>query len=103
MTEPTQLNTEKILADIKVVAADAEAILSETASLAGDNIAALRARIDERLQDLKLHLDDARGIIVERGKSCAYSYDSTIRENPWQSIGIAAIVGVVVGIIIGRR
>jgi len=103
MAEPTELNTEKILSDIKVVASDAEAILRETSGVAGDNVAALRARIDERLQDLKAHLADARETIVERGKSCACTCDSCVRENPWQSVGIAAIVGLVVGIIIGRR
>jgi ElaB/YqjD/DUF883 family membrane-anchored ribosome-binding protein len=26
-----------------------------------------------------------------------------VRENPWQSIGIAAAVGVVAGLLLGRR
>ena len=103
MAEPNELNTEKLLSDIKVVASDAEAILRETASLTGDNVAILRARIDERLQDLKVHLADAQASLVERGKSCACTCNSCVRENPWQSVGIATVVGLAVGIIIGRR
>ena len=103
MAKPNELNTEKLLSDIKVVASDAEAILRETASLTGDNVAILRARIDERLQDLKVHLADAQAALVERGKSCACNCDSCVRENPWQSVGIATVVGLAVGIIIGRR
>ena len=103
MAEPTELNTEQFLSDIKEVASDAEAILRETASLAGNNVAALRARIDARLRDLKIHLAEAQATLVEHGKSCACNCDSCVRENPWPSVGVAAVVGLVVGVIVGRR
>jgi ElaB/YqjD/DUF883 family membrane-anchored ribosome-binding protein len=48
-------------------------------------------------------LADAQENLVEKGKVAAKATDEYVHENPWRSIGISAAVGLVIGLLIGRR
>jgi ElaB/YqjD/DUF883 family membrane-anchored ribosome-binding protein len=94
---------QKLVADMKVVVADAEDILRATAGIAGEKMAELRERIAERLRDAKLRIEDAEVVLVDKTKAAARATDDFVNENPWQAVGIAAGIGLLLGIIIGRR
>ena len=96
-------NKEKLIADMKVVVADAEEILRATAGVAGEKMAELRERIGGSLQDAKLRLEDAEAIVLDKTKAAARAADDYVNENPWQAVGIAAGVGLLLGVIIARR
>ena len=96
-------NKQKLVADMKVVVADAEEILRATAGVAGEKMAELRERISEHLRDVKVRIADAEDVLVDKTKAAARATDDFVNENPWQAVGIAAGVGVLLGIIIGRR
>jgi len=101
--EMSNNSKEKLIADMKVVVADAEEILRATAGIAGEKMADLRERIGERLRDARVRIDDAEAMLVDKTKAAARATDDFVNENPWQAVGIAAGVGVLLGIIIGRR
>lgn len=94
---------EKLVTDIKAVISDAEEILSATADQAGEKIAGLRERAKIRLSEAKERLVDAEAVLVEKTKAAAYATDDYVHESPWTAIGIAAGVGVLAGLLIGRR
>jgi len=106
MSEVTELSAaskQKLVSDMKVVVADAEEILRATAGVAGDKMGDLRERIGERLRDAKLRLADAEAALVDRTKAAARATDDVVHENPWRAVGVAAAVGLLLGVIIGRR
>lgn len=106
MTETTGITDAskgKLIADFKVVVADAEELLKATASQAGDKAADLRAKIQNRLADAKLHIADAEAALVEQAKKAGRAADDYVHDNPWRSVGIAAGVGLIIGLLIGRR
>ena len=94
---------EKLVTDIKAVISDAEEMLSATAGQAGEKIASLRARAQVRLQDAKARLVEAEALLVAKTKAAAQATDAYVHESPWTAIGIAAGVGVLVGLIASRR
>ena len=94
---------EKLVTDIKAVISDAEEMLSATADQAGEKIASLRARVQVRLQDAKARLVEAEAILVAKTKAAAQATDADVLESPWTAIGVAAGVGVLVGLIASRR
>jgi ElaB/YqjD/DUF883 family membrane-anchored ribosome-binding protein len=94
---------EKLISDMKALVSDIEEILRATTGLAGDRVGELRERIAERLRDAKLRIADAEEIVVDRTKAAARATDEYVNENPWRATGIAAGVGLLLGIIIGRR
>ena len=101
--EMSNSSKEKFVSDMKVVVSDAEEILRATAGVAGEKMADLRERIGERLQDAKLRIADAEAVLLDRTRAAAHATDDYVNDNPWQAVGIAAGVGLLLGLIIGRR
>ncbi|MEY5099720.1 MAG: hypothetical protein RJA36_2439 [Pseudomonadota bacterium] len=105
---PSQIDTaldpkDKLVADLRLVVADAEELLAATASQTGEKIAELRARMQDNLRGARIKLADAEAAVREKTRQVAKATDIYVHENPWKAIGIAAGVGVVVGLLIGRR
>lgn len=103
MSDTTDVSKEKLIADFRIVVADAEELLRATANQAGDKAAELRAKIQNRLADAKLRLADAEAAVVDRAKQVGRAADNYVHDNPWRSVGIAAGFGFIVGLLIGRR
>lgn len=101
--EQQNANKEKFVADMKVVVADAEEILRATANQAGEKVGELRERIQDRLRDAKLRLADAEAALLDRTKAAARATDDFVHERPWQAVGVAAALGLALGVLIGRR
>lgn len=98
-----EVSKEKLMEDLRLVVSDAEDLLRATANQAGEGVAAVRARIQDNLQTVKVSLADAETAVLERTRQAAKAADQYVHENPWTSIGIAAGVGALVGILIARR
>lgn len=94
---------EKTVQDIKAVIADAEEMLVATADQAGEKMATLRARVQLRLQDAKVRLTQAETLLLEKTKAAAKATDAYVHESPWTAVGIAAGVGFLIGVVLGRR
>jgi len=103
MSDVSQVTKDKLVADFKVVIADAEEILRATAGQAGEKVADMREKIQARLVDAKFKLAEAEAIVVDKAKAAGRAADDYVHDNPWRSVGIAAGVGLVIGLLIGRR
>ncbi|MBY0339625.1 MAG: DUF883 family protein [Rhodocyclaceae bacterium] len=103
MNEMTQVNKDKLIADFKVVIADAEEILRATTGQAGEKIADLREKAQARLTTAKIKLAETEAILVDKAKAAGRAADDYVHDNPWRAVGIAAGVGLVIGLLIGRR
>ena len=99
----TDTSKDKLVADLKVVVADAEELLRATASQAGEKVSAARERIQASLATAKVKLADAERVLLEQTKKAAKVTDDFVHDNPWQAVGIAAAAGLVLGVLISRR
>ncbi|MFZ5523278.1 MAG: DUF883 family protein [Pseudomonadota bacterium] len=97
------ISKEKLMEDLRMVVADAEELLKATASQAGEQIAVVRNRASDSLRAAKARLAEAQATAVERIKVAARTPDNYVHEHPWQSVGIAATVGILIGVLIGRH
>lgn len=103
MTDNTVQPKDKLVADLKVVVADAEELLAATAHQTGEKVTALRERMEENLRNARHKLADAEDAIKAKTREVAKATDHYVHEHPWKSIGIAAGVGLAVGMLISRR
>jgi ElaB/YqjD/DUF883 family membrane-anchored ribosome-binding protein len=99
----SEINKEKLMSDIKTVLADAEDLLKQAASSTGDRAAELREKAMSRLKQAKEKATDVQVVVVEKGKKAARATDDYVHEHPWTSIGVAAGVGVLIGLLINRK
>ena len=97
------VSTEKLVADLKVVVADAEELLRATASQAGEKVSAARERIQASIAAAKVKLAEAERALLEKTKQAATATDQYVHENPWRAVGVAAVAGLVLGVLISRR
>jgi ElaB/YqjD/DUF883 family membrane-anchored ribosome-binding protein len=103
MSEAKVVNKDQLIADMKVVVADAEELLRATASQAGEKVTALRGKIEDNLVKARASLADAQAAVIEKAKEAGHATDEYVHDNPWKSVGIAAGIGLVIGLLIGRR
>ena len=94
---------DKLIEDLKVVAQDVEELLRATASQTGEKIAAARTRAEETLRSARMRLSETSDDVAESARAAATAADDYVRDNPWQAVGIAAGIGLVVGLVLGRR
>jgi ElaB/YqjD/DUF883 family membrane-anchored ribosome-binding protein len=89
--------------EIRNLIADVEDLLKGVANVGDADIARLRARVTETVQSAKSTLLDHTQNIRAQAGDAAAAADDYVRERPWAAIGIAAAIGVVVGLVAGRR
>lgn len=103
MNEMSQVSKEKLIADFKVVVADTEELLRATAGQAGEKVSELRVKAQDHLAAAKIKLADAEAAVVDRAKQAGQAADDYVHDNPWGAVGVAAGIGFLVGLVIGRR
>jgi ElaB/YqjD/DUF883 family membrane-anchored ribosome-binding protein len=103
MSSDANVNTDKLTADLRVLISDVEALLSVTAGQAGERIAAVRASAEASLTRARQQLDQVQSMIADKARSAVNAGADYTRSNPWSALGIATAVGVLIGLLIGRR
>ena len=103
MTDMTTAQKDTLMSDLRVGVADAEELLRMTANQAGEAAADLRSRIQARMSQAKADLVHLQEAAVVKAKAAGHATDEFVHSNPWKSIGIAAGIGLVVGLLVSRR
>jgi ElaB/YqjD/DUF883 family membrane-anchored ribosome-binding protein len=97
------VSKEQLVRDFKILVADAESLLKATAGQSGEAVAAMRAKVGESLAVAKVKLTEVEDLALEKAKAAAAATDEYVHEHPWHAVGVAAGVGLVIGLLIGRR
>lgn len=97
------VTSQQLTADLKAVVNDAEALLKATAGDASAKMSGVRDRLEDSVRATRARIAEMEDAVVAQSKAAARATDEYVHENPWPSIGIAAAVGLVVGVLVGRR
>jgi ElaB/YqjD/DUF883 family membrane-anchored ribosome-binding protein len=101
--EAVDVKREKLVADMRVVIADAEELLRATAGQATEKVAAARTKIQASLTLAPEKLEQLSEAGSEKAKAAAHATDDYVRVHPWHAVGLAALGGLVLGALISRR
>ena len=102
-TTPIAATTEKLVEDLRILAHDAEALLSATAGQTDVKIGELRQRLSAAVRGARGTCEELQGKAAEQIRRGAHETDLTVRAHPWEAVGVAFGIGVVVGILLSRR
>ena len=81
-----------LMDELRAVIDDAEALLHATADQGGAKVQEIRARAEESLRNAR-----------ERLGGAGRELDSAVREHPWAAVGIAAGIGLLIGVLLSRK
>ncbi|WP_431100292.1 DUF883 family protein [Roseateles noduli] len=95
--------SDRLLTDLHQVVTDAESLLRATADQTSAGASELRARVQATLDRAKSSLGEFQSVAVERAKAASKATDDYVHDNPWQSIGVAAGVGLLIGLLLSRK
>jgi ElaB/YqjD/DUF883 family membrane-anchored ribosome-binding protein len=101
MTE--HVTTATLRADLAAVMRDAEALIKASADQGGEKVGEARKKILESLETAKVRLHDAERAALRHGEDAMIATEEYVKRNPWQSVGIAAGIGLVLGVLLARR
>jgi ElaB/YqjD/DUF883 family membrane-anchored ribosome-binding protein len=91
---------KELLAELQALVGEAEKMIGGSAGEAADDaLGSLRSRYEAMQEQLSDVYEGAKKKIVAGAR---YT-DTTIRENPYQSMAVAAGLGLLVGVLLGRR
>jgi ElaB/YqjD/DUF883 family membrane-anchored ribosome-binding protein len=96
------LGKQKIIEDIKVLLNDSEEWMRLSTALPGEGVDALRNRLRQHVDTAREALETVQQDAHTRYRQKVDSTERYVRDNPWQSLGIAAGVGFLVGILVSR-
>jgi ElaB/YqjD/DUF883 family membrane-anchored ribosome-binding protein len=99
----SSLARERVLADFRALVRDSETLLKATAGDVSEKAKEARARLRAALERAKSTCDELQRQAVAVAKAAAKKADAVIREHPYQSVGVAFGVGVLIGVLVGRK
>jgi len=102
-TSQSRLARERLLEDMRTLARDAESLLKATADDVSEKAREARARVTAALEQAKATYEEIQAQGVEKAMAAARKADDTIRAHPYESIGVALGVGVLIGVLLRRR
>lgn len=96
------VDAEQLYEHLQAVIRDSEALLKASASYAGDKIDSAKSQAAETLASAKERLADVQEGIMGQTREYVEMGDQYVRDNPWQSVGFAALAGFVFGALLMR-
>lgn len=98
-----RIAVDQLVDDLTAVIRDAENLLRATAAQTGDKVEEIRARAEESVKAAKERLAGIEDEALKHARVLAGEADEYVRGNPWQAVGIAAGIGLVIGVLMTRR
>lgn len=99
----SNVTREDLVSDVKLVLNDVETMLQQAATSSATQAQELRDRAESALLATQAKLREIQAAAKGSAKGAVRSTDDWVHGNPWRAIGIAAGVGVVIGLLIGLR
>ena len=94
---------EAATGEIKSLIADVEDLMARIADLKDADVVRVRGKVQRAVEATKQSLTEGADAVREHAQRAASTADDFVRDSPWQAVGIAALVGAVVGILATRR
>ena len=99
----TRNSRDQANGQINAFIANVEDLTSALKDVNAPEIARVKAKVKMALSAAKSALADGAAQVRTQARQVSANTDSFVRDNPWQVVGIAALIGLAVGVFAGRR
>jgi len=95
-----RISTDKLVADLRLLASDTEALLKATAGQTGQQVAQIRARAEDSLQAARARVGELQDVALARTRAAGRAADGYVHANPWQVMAVCAVAGLLLGFVL---
>lgn len=89
--------------EVSRLIADVEDLIRRVGDAADPEIARLRAKVESAVATTKSALSEGADQVQRQAKEALQAGDRYVRDQPWEAIGVAALAGLAIGFLVGRR
>jgi ElaB/YqjD/DUF883 family membrane-anchored ribosome-binding protein len=94
---------DKLTQEMRSLVNDAEEMLKAASKTGGEQLSSARERLERSVSIAKAELASAERALLERARETARHTDEYVHDHPWTAVGVAAGVGLLVGLLLARR
>lgn len=94
---------DRVVDEVGAMLSDAQHMLQRAGAETGDIARDLRSQVDGSLSAVKSRLHAVEQDALHRAKLTRRAADQFVHDKPWQAVGIAAVLGIVIGLLMNRR
>ncbi len=94
---------QSFISELRKVVTDAEALLQADGTEIGDELHAVRQKLSRSMEEVGHTIQRLQTQIRSQAGQVAHSAGQYVHENPWTSVGVAGVAGLLVGLILRRR
>ena len=95
----SDINTDRLVSDLRTVTRDAEELLKTVSGERGNGSNEMRARLSSAIESAKATYHR----LEDKAVAGAKATDKAIRAHPYESLGVAFGMGLLVGFLVGRK
>ncbi|OIN06547.1 DUF883 family protein [Oceanisphaera psychrotolerans] len=92
-----------LMDDVKQVLKDAEALYQAAVDDGTKEGKALKEKLKAQLKRAQQQFSELEDSMVDRTRQAAAQTNDLVHKNPYQAMGIAAVIGLVLGALLSRR
>jgi ElaB/YqjD/DUF883 family membrane-anchored ribosome-binding protein len=102
-TQTLKDSQTRLSRDVRAMVDDAEALLRHAVRDAGEGYDDARGRLERSLKTARSELEGVEHALLDNARRAKQATDEYVHQHPWQSMGIGAGVGLLLGMLISRR
>lgn len=95
--------TDVVRDNVDAALEQADDLLKKAAEATGDEAQELREKASQCLMRARSNIKDFYQRTSVEGKQIAGEVNDCVHENPWRAVGIAAIGGLLLGLLVARK
>jgi ElaB/YqjD/DUF883 family membrane-anchored ribosome-binding protein len=102
-TPADQASRERLAQSLQQMVNEAEHLLKNAQRTGSEQFSAVREKFEAQLRNAKAELARLEDSAIDNAKRAARATDQAVHEHPYTAMGIAAGVGLLIGMLIARR
>lgn len=93
----------EVMKELQNLAQDLKELLADEALAGNAKAKDLRSRLEDKIDEIRLRAKDVSQEATEYAKHVAKATDDYAHDKPWHLIGTGAAVGLLLGVLLGRK
>lgn len=94
---------QALIEELKIAVSEAESMLKDVAEKSDAEAELIKDKVNVILQRAGDSFNDLEQNVRAHSRQAIQKTEAYVQENPWQTVGLAGIAGLLLGVIIGRR